>query len=68
MIFSIPIVAIITEHLRKSNKIKMSLIQEQLQLEKIKHENYLLETEKLKLELEKMQLTASNEDPYKLVK
>lgn len=53
---SIPIVAIITDHFEKRAKIKGNFIREQLELEKLKHENYLLETQKLKLELEKMQI------------
>lgn len=65
MIFSIPIVAIITEHMRSSAKIKGKFIQDQLELEKIKQENYLLETEKLKLELERMQLDYSQKDEIK---
>jgi len=37
-----------------------------LELEKMKHENYLLETEKLKLELERMQLEHSKEEVFKV--
>ncbi|WP_318249210.1 hypothetical protein [Lederbergia galactosidilytica] len=66
MIFSVPIVGIITDHIQKSAKIKGQFIQDQLELEKLKHENYLLETEKLKLELQQMQLKEPNEDIYKL--
>lgn len=66
MIFSVPIIAIITDHIRSNAKIKGEFIRDQLELEKLKHENYLLETEKLKLELEKMQLDQTNEDMYKI--
>ena len=38
-----------------------SVDKDMLELEKIKHENYLLETEKLRLELEKMKLTNFSE-------
>ncbi|MGV3466651.1 MAG: hypothetical protein ACO1OT_15350 [Heyndrickxia sp.] len=57
---SIPIVAIITDHFEKKAKIKTNFMKEQLELEKLKHENYLLETQKLKLELEKMQIETEN--------
>lgn len=56
MIFSIPIIAILTGHFQSQNKIKHKMIQDQIQLEKLKHENYLIETEKMKLELEHMKL------------
>lgn len=56
MIFSIPIVAIVTSHFQSQSKIKHKMLQEQLELEKLKHENFLLETEKMKVELEKMKL------------
>lgn len=54
MIFSIPIIAIVTSHYRKQAKIKHEILRDEIELEKIKHENYLAETEKLKLELERM--------------
>jgi hypothetical protein len=54
MIFSIPIIAILTGHFQSQNKFKHKMIQDQLELEKLKHENYLIETEKMKLELEQM--------------
>ncbi|MBS4173056.1 hypothetical protein [Bacillus sp. FJAT-49736] len=57
---SIPIVAIVTDHFEKRAKIKANFIKEQLELEKLKHENYLLETQKLKLELEKMQIETAD--------
>ncbi|MEL3957429.1 hypothetical protein NSQ96_09145 [Caldifermentibacillus hisashii] len=55
MVFSIPIIAIVTSHIRKQSAIKQKLVKEEIELEKLKQENYLLETEKLRLELEKMQ-------------
>lgn len=51
MIFSIPIVAIVTSHKRGQSKIQYKMIKEQIELEKLKQENFLLETEKMKLEL-----------------
>jgi hypothetical protein len=56
MIFSIPIVAIVTSHFQQQTKMKHKMIKEELELERLKHENYLIETEKMKLELQKMQL------------
>ncbi|WP_046175108.1 hypothetical protein [Domibacillus indicus] len=51
MVFSIPIVAIITAHMRSQSKIQYKIVKEQIELEKLKQENFLLETEKMKLEL-----------------
>ena len=55
LIFSVPIIAMITSHFEKQTKLKSQIIKDQLELEKMKHENFLLETEKLKLELQKME-------------
>ncbi|WP_243291768.1 hypothetical protein [Bacillus sp. FJAT-47783] len=54
MIFSIPIIAIVTDHFQTQAKLKQKMIKEELELEKLKHENYMLETEKMRLELEHM--------------
>lgn len=51
MIFSIPLVAIVTSHRRSQSKIQHKIVKEQIELEKLKQENYLLETEKMKMEL-----------------
>ena len=59
MVFSIPIIAIVTNHFQKQSKIKHKMIQDEIELEKLKHENYLIETQKMRIELEKMTL----EDP-----
>lgn len=53
LLFSIPITRIITDHIQKQTKLKAQMIRDEIELEKIKHENYLLETETLKLQLEK---------------
>ncbi|KAB2333263.1 hypothetical protein F7731_15485 [Cytobacillus depressus] len=60
MVFSIPIIAIVTTHLQKQSKIKHKIIQDQIELEKLKQENYLIETQKMKLEIEQMQLEDFN--------
>jgi hypothetical protein len=56
MIFSIPIIAILTGHYQKQSKIRFKMVQQELELEKLKHQNYLIETERMRLELEKMKL------------
>lgn len=53
MLFSIPILKTITNHIQKQAELKKQMIRDEIELEKLKYENYLLETEKLKLELEK---------------
>lgn len=62
MIFGIPIIAILTSHFQKQTKLKAGMLKDELEMEKIKHENYLLETEKMKLELEKMSLESKKDD------
>jgi hypothetical protein len=54
MIFSIPIVSILTFHTQRLAKIKHSMIKDEITLEKLKQENFLLETEKMKIELEQI--------------
>lgn len=53
MIFSLPIIKTVTNHLEKQKAIKHQLIKDHLELEKLKHANFLMETEKMRLELEK---------------
>lgn len=62
MIFLIPITAIVTNHFQEQAKIKQAMLKDQLELEKLKHENYLIETEKMRLQLEQMTLP---EDQFK---
>ncbi|CEG25327.1 hypothetical protein [Bacillus sp. B-jedd] len=65
LIFGIPIIAIITDHLQKQSKVKANMVKDQLELEKLKHENYLIETEKMRLELEKSLLKSpQNQSEY----
>ncbi|KON89743.1 hypothetical protein AF332_24980 [Sporosarcina globispora] len=56
MTFSIPIIAILTFHTQRLAKIKHNMIKDEITLEKLKQENYLLETEKMKIELEQMKI------------
>jgi len=63
MIFSIPILAIVTQHFQKQTKLKHNMIKDQLKLEQLKQENFLIETEKLKLELQQMEREMSKDVP-----
>ena len=56
VVMCVPITAIITEHKRKIAKITVEITHEQIELEKLKQQNFIIETEKMKLELEKMKL------------
>ena len=58
MVFSIPIVGIVTNHFQQQSKIKHNMLKDEIELEKLKHENYLIETEKLRLELDQMKLNS----------
>jgi competence protein ComGC len=64
MIFLIPIIAIVTEHSKQKAKINLDTVKEEVRLEELKNQNYLLETEKMKLELEKMSLEDAKQDPF----
>jgi len=50
---TIPITAIVTAHIRGKEKIKLQLIKQEIELEKIRLKGYEQETEKLRLELQK---------------
>lgn len=56
MIFSIPLAAIITSHLETQTKLKHKMIESEVELERLKHDNFVIETQKLRLELEQMKL------------
>lgn len=60
IVFAVPITAIITTHLRKTARIKSEILQREIELENIKQRNYLIETEKMKVELEQMKLENSS--------
>lgn len=49
---SIPITAIITAHMRSKERIKLQLMKEEIELERIRLKGYEQETEKLRLELQ----------------
>lgn len=56
MVFSIPLAAIITSHLETQTKLKHKMIESEIELERLKHENFVIETQKMRLELEQMKL------------
>jgi hypothetical protein len=58
----IPIVAIIGGLLIKREKIRAGMVKDQLELERLKHDNFLIETEKMKIELEKLQIENTKND------
>ncbi|WP_341201631.1 hypothetical protein [Planomicrobium okeanokoites] len=68
MIFSIPLAAIITSHLETQTKLKHKMIESEVELEKLKHENYVIETQKLRLELEQMRLEDAKKEQDFLAK
>ncbi|WP_339251137.1 hypothetical protein NSQ43_13925 [Sporosarcina sp. FSL W8-0480] len=61
VVMVVPIVAIITEHREKTFRYKTELVREELELEKLKQQNFIIETEKMKLELEQMKLDYSSD-------
>ncbi|MFF2753863.1 hypothetical protein ACFVR1_08925 [Psychrobacillus sp. NPDC058041] len=65
MIFSIPLSAIWTTHLRKSYKARAQIVKDEIELEKLKYNTFLLETEKMRLDLQQKQadLLETSSDP-----
>jgi L-lactate utilization protein LutB len=59
IVMSIPLTAIITDHKRRMAKYQKDRLQEEIKLEKLKQQNFIAETEKMKLELEKLKLDYS---------
>ena len=68
MIFSIPLAGIITSHLQTQTKLKHKMINTELELEKLKHENFVIETQKMRLELEQLKLEDAKKDEHLLLK
>lgn len=68
VVMCVPITAIITEHKRKMLKVKADMLKDEIELEKMKQQNFIIETEKMKLELEQMKLdyTTGKNDIMKL--
>ncbi|MER2089306.1 hypothetical protein [Sporosarcina sp. JAI121] len=68
IVMCVPIIAIITDHQRRIVKIKGEFVREEIELEKLKQQNYIIETEKMKIELEQMKLdyTSGKNDIVKI--
>ncbi|WP_342505518.1 hypothetical protein [Sporosarcina sp. FSL K6-2383] len=64
MVMAVPITAIITDHNRRVVKLKAEFIRDEIELEKLKQQNFIVETEKMKLELERMKLDYSTEQKH----
>ena len=58
---TVPITRLITSHLQTMAKIKGEIIREEIELEKLKQQNFIIETEKMKLDLERMRLDFTSE-------
>ena len=61
MAAAIPLTALLTNHFQKQTKIKRQMLKDQVELERLKQQNFIAETEKLKLELKKMELDYTHE-------
>ncbi len=68
IVMCVPITAIITDYKRKTLRFKAEMMREEIELEKLKQQNFIIETEKMKLELEQMKLdySAGKNDLLKL--
>lgn len=62
MVFSIPLTALILGQVRGTQKLKAKMLKDELELEKLKGENFIAETEKMRLELNQTQLNFSKSD------
>ena len=51
-------------YFQKQTKMKQEMLKDELELERLKNQNFLIETEKMKLELEKM--TIEQKDGLKI--
>ena len=56
LIFSVPVIRAITDQKKEKARIKASSVKDALELERLKQENFIIETEKMKIELEQMRL------------
>lgn len=63
MIFSIPTLGILTTHFEKQSKTKHNMLKDELELEKLKHANFLIETDKMRLELDQMKFDEKRDEP-----
>jgi len=64
---TIPITAIITTYLSKQSKLKLEVLKYEIDLEKIRKESYIIETEKLRLEIEYTREKLALNQPFKSI-
>lgn len=60
---AIPICGILTNYFSKQSKLKLEVLKQEIELEKIRKESYIIETEKLRLEIEQTRQQLSLEVP-----
>lgn len=63
IVMTIPLTAIITDHKRRMAVYQADRLQDEIVIEKLKQQNFIAETEKMKLELEKMKLDYTADFP-----
>ncbi|RHW39316.1 hypothetical protein D1B33_00245 [Lysinibacillus yapensis] len=65
---SIPITAILTSYFGKQSNLKLEVLKQEIELEKIRKESYVIESEKLRLEIEQMRqkLSVSHQPQLKI--
>ncbi|KQL35787.1 hypothetical protein [Psychrobacillus sp. FJAT-21963] len=68
LIFSVPIIKLITTHFENKEQIKGTRVKDELELEKLKYDNFVIETEKMRLQLEQMRIDSPNDEFQKLLK
>ncbi|MEI4768287.1 hypothetical protein WAX74_01285 [Psychrobacillus sp. FJAT-51614] len=68
LIFSVPIIKLITTHFENKEQIKGARVKDELELEKLKYENFVIETEKMRLQLEQMRIESPNDEFQQLLK
>ncbi|ALC85750.1 hypothetical protein AM499_07895 [Bacillus sp. FJAT-22090] len=68
LIFSVPIIKLITTHFENKEQIKGARVKDELELEKLKYDNFVIETEKMRLQLEQMRIDSPNDEFQKLLK
>ncbi|MEK4424937.1 hypothetical protein [Solibacillus sp. FSL K6-1523] len=61
IVMTVPITAIVTDHQRRLAKIKADMMKDEIELEKIRQKNFIIETEKMKIELDQMRVDFSSE-------
>ncbi|KGR79551.1 hypothetical protein CD29_05485 [Ureibacillus manganicus DSM 26584] len=60
----ISVVAIVTDYLHKQAKLKIEATREEIELERLKQENFMLETEKIRMEIEHTRQQLSLDNSY----